>query len=333
MVEATVERTKPMGVGRILWITIVTVMFPGFGQALFSRRVAVTWFVAMLVAFASMLFVAHGVYVMLALWAGNFIDVVVRLVRGRTKALPHPKFNVPVVFLVANVVLVGGLQTQFQSFKHPSSSMAPTIGVGDRTMVNTLSAKLGAPERGDVIVFQQPCDRRRMYAKRVVAIAGDTVEVRCQRLILNGKAVPMELVQHDASYEDFDGERMRAMSTSQYRETIAGRTFEIFHSAPGLSDDLSNAHDFPDVEGTSPSCSLDGDSNPDQPNGTIVETPGAADACAPTRHFVVPPDSLFVMGDNRDNSNDSRYWGVVPTSYVTGRIVGVFWPLGRLRNF
>ena len=57
--------------------------------------------------------------------------------------------------------------------------------------------------------------------------------------------------------------------------------------------------------------------------------PGADEYCRPHMHFVVPADSLFVMGDNRNNSNDSRYWGVVPANLVVGRLIGIWLPLNR----
>jgi signal peptidase I len=69
----------------------------------------------------------------------------------------------------------------------------------------------------------------------------------------------------------------------------------------------------------------------DQPAGTIVEgkPKASASACEPQLHFVVPAKSFFVMGDNRTNANDSRYWGVVPDSALIGRVIGVYKPWSR----
>lgn len=178
-------------------------------------------------------------------------------------------------------------------------------------------------------MFRQPCDPQRMFIQRVVAVGGDTVEVACGRLYVNGTLAPSTLVDANATYEDFDGERNYTAEVARYRETLDGTTYDVFRRR---ADDVAVTSDFPRTL-LSPSCTADGaEGNPDQQRGTVVETPGATDPCAPSRHFVVPPSSLFVMGDNRDNSNDSRFWGVVPTSHVVGRTVGVFWPLGRMRN-
>lgn len=69
-----------------------------------------------------------------------------------------------------------------------------------------------------------------------------------------------------------------------------------------------------------------------QARGTLGPAKPGAAACEQQLHFVVPKDSLFVLGDNRDNSNDSRYWGVVPVDTVVGRVISVWWPLDRIRR-
>lgn len=57
--------------------------------------------------------------------------------------------------------------------------------------------------------------------------------------------------------------------------------------------------------------------------------PAPADPCAPHRHFVVPPGHVFGLGDNRPNSNDSRYWGAIPVGHIRGRVTGIWLPFAR----
>ncbi len=323
---------------RIAWIALVTWMFPGFGQALFSRRVAVAWAIARLASVALMLFTIHGVFVFLAVQVGTVVDVLVRLIRHRTRELPHPKWNVPVAFLVANAVVFGGIKTVAESFRIPASSMTPTLEIGDHVLVNKL--RDGA-DRGDVIVFVQPCEPERHYIKRVIATSGDTVEVRCTRLYLNGVAVEESLVEANATYSDIrygEGDEMYDVPVSRYRESIPRApksaesiSFEVFHRE-GRTTDVEDPHDFPNAEERLPSCAIDYGPVSNQPNGTIVSTGVTTNACAPTHHFLVPPGSVFVMGDNRENSNDSRYWGVVPVENIVGRAIGIYLPLGRIQN-
>ncbi len=154
-----------------------------------------------------------------------------------------------------------------QAFKIPSGSMIPTLAIGDHILVNKLSygiripflekylVDFGTPARGDVIVFIYPEDRSKDFIKRVIGVAGDTVEVRNKKVYINGKAV-----------ED------------------------------------SHAH----FEGYDP-----------QLGGTVN-----GDNYGPK---VVPAGHIFVMGDNRDRSYDSRFWGYVPLSDVRGKAFLIYW--------
>src|SRR4051794_906344 len=131
-----------------------------------------------------------------------------------------------------------------EAFKIPPSSMYPTLEIGDHIFVNKFiygiripmtNTKFFArsPDRGEVIVFQYPCDMDRDYIKRVVALAGDTVEVRCNVVYVNGKAIPSTIVLDGerCSYKDYDeqGDRWFTRQCSRYREVVDGNAHDTFH--------------------------------------------------------------------------------------------------------
>lgn len=154
-----------------------------------------------------------------------------------------------------------------QAFKIPSGSMIPTLLIGDHILVNkfvygvrlpyfgTEIVPIGAPRRGDVVVFIYPQDEDKDFIKRVVGVAGDTIEVRDKRLYVNGVAA-------------------------------------------------------------------------DDPNAHFVDGPEARNAPEHRDNygpFTVPPRHIFVMGDNRDRSYDSRFWGPVSLDKVKGKAFLIYW--------
>ena len=153
-----------------------------------------------------------------------------------------------------------------QAFKIPSGSMLTTLQIGDHILVNkflygfrlpypidTTVWEWGQPQRGDVIVFVYPKDRTKDFIKRVMAVAGDTVEVRHKAVYINGSKV-------DDPHATFaDGDR---------------------------------------------------------------EIPGPRDNLGP---FTIPEHKLFVMGDNRDQSHDGRFWGYVDLDDVKGKAFLIYW--------
>lgn len=156
-----------------------------------------------------------------------------------------------------------------QAFIVPNASMHPTIQKGDR-----LLAKKGIyldrdPMRGEVVVFRNPGERRKIFVKRVVGLPGDEIEQRGGRLHLNGEPAALEPAGRDGE------ERI-------FRERIEDASYRI--------------HD--------------------------AEDGGKGDFAAVT----VPAGHCFVMGDNRDTSRDSRYFGPVPFSSLEGRATVLFWP-------
>jgi signal peptidase I len=261
-----------------------------------------------------------------------------------------------------------------EAFKIPSSSMYPTLEIGDHIFVNKFLygmrvpftnlkfLEIRRPRRGEVIVFKYPCAPERDYIKRVVAIAGDTVEVRCNIVYINGIAVPSQMIEDErCRYLDYE-ERNREWyerRCSRYRETVDAFAYDTFHDAERPSRDVAIArgvqpingdgHDFPQRAGQPPSCAQS-DEPPakialiHQVEGKIRETKPEtiAKACEPQLAYRVPPGHVFVMGDNRNNSNDSRVWGSVPIENIKGKALFIwlsyqswdirrFWDLGGMR--
>ena len=154
-----------------------------------------------------------------------------------------------------------------QAFKIPSGSMLPTLQIGDHLLVNkfiygvkipmvgTVLIPWKSPARNDIVVFKFPEDRSIDYIKRVVAVAGDTVELKNKQLYINGEAV-----------------------------------------------------NSPNAHFTS--------------NTIMKASAGPRDNMGPVK---VPEGRIFVMGDNRDNSYDSRFWGFVDLKDVLGKAFVLYW--------
>ena len=177
----------------------------------------------------------------------------------------------------------------YEPFRIPSSSMMPTLRVGDFIFVskfsyglrlpvlNTKVLELGAPERGDVAVFRLPSEPATNYIKRIIGVPGDVVSLRDKRLWINGEPVPFELMDEIVQVE-CGGFWFNARAAT---ETLGAHHHTIF-----IGEQRDRASPF-------------------------LDRP-------------VPEGQYLVMGDNRDCSRDGRIIGYIPDDHLVGRAVRIW---------
>lgn len=182
-----------------------------------------------------------------------------------------------------------------EPFQIPSGSMIPTLQIGDFILVNKYTygirlpvidkkvVDINLPQRGEVMVFRYPANPSVNYIKRVVGLPGDKIEYKNKRLTINGEKLEAKQL------EDY---RQRISYSQQYLEKLGDVEHRILNDkeAPAY---ISDDERFPYRE----NC------NYNQAGVTCT----------------VPAGHYFMVGDNRDNSRDSRYWGFVPEENIVGK--------------
>lgn len=329
---------------RVILSALVSWFIPGVAPGLIGQyRAMLAWLGAVIATLLACMFSIWCIPLSLAVRLAAMIDAV-RRVRAADRAATHSDWIGALTAIGANVAISIVIRVEaLEAFKLPSTSMAPTVTIGDHVFIDKLSPHWRSIAHGDMIVFRQPCEPNRDYLKRVIALAGDTVEVRCNTVYVSGKPLASQLVQGPGcTYYDRPemADQWYPRECSEYRETAGAHTYHVYHD-PGRPerdahrDTLSQGDDkdFPQLDRprVPPSCAgnMDGMAAANQLTGSIVETKAGARPCELQLHYVVPPNHVFVMGDNRANSNDSRYWGSVPVENIRGRVIGIWLSMGR----
>ena len=199
-----------------------------------------------------------------------------------------------------------------EPFKIPSGSMLPTLQIGDFILVNKFAygirlpildkkvIDIGQPKRGDVMVFRYPNDPSLDYIKRTIGLPGDVVEYKDKRLIINGKPVPTTR----AGEYDYVASGLNYVSAQTWHEQLG-------------------QHNHIEMTQT------------DMPPVILYQVGGDfpfRSNCSYNEHGFkckVPEGYYFMMGDNRDASNDSRYWGFVPDRNIVGKAFMIWWNFGK----
>jgi signal peptidase I len=214
------------------------------------------------------------------------------------------------------VILIVFLLRSFlvEPFKIPSGSMIPTLHVGDFILVNRYTyglrlpiinkkfIEINQPKRGDVMVFHYPEDPSVDYIKRVIGVPGDVLIYHNKKLLINGEE---QALLRDGDYNYVESE-LRFVHTERYIENLGGRKHAVL-----LNPEMPQVH-----------------------LGSVSNFP-LHEQCSYTEEEVrctVPAGQYFMMGDNRDNSRDSRYWGFVPDEMIVGKAFFIWMNFGELKR-
>lgn len=214
-----------------------------------------------------------------------------------------------------------------EPFQIPSSSMRPGLTVGDFVLVNKFSYGVRVPisnavavpvgqiQRGDVVVFQYPWDETLTYVKRVVAVAGDEVVYRDKVLTVNGQ-VERDVAMGTYRYPD-DQQPALINELAHFQSHLHGRDFDILQNnqSPAVVMDAWQRYR---------NRAKESGLNDAWTQHCVFETDGSGFRCT------VPQGQYFALGDNRDHSADSRYWGFVDDRLVVGK---AFFVVVNFRDF
>ena len=218
-----------------------------------------------------------------------------------------------------------------QAFYIPSPSMVETLEVNDRILVNKFIYRIHPPHHRDVVVFEPPpraTDRvGDDWIKRVIALPGDRLSVHDNHLFLNGEMQTEPYVALLDQHTDKPG--MEHVSTGQYDYTFPDP--QSINLNPG-----ENAYVYP-----APDPSVHdaiNDKRYDVRRTTDTTPTARGDYLFFVRNdpkegleTIIPPGKVFVMGDNRNDSEDSHFWGYLDEKRILGEAFCIFWPVNRVR--
>lgn len=217
------------------------------------------------------------------------------------------------------------------NFKIPTGSMIPTIQVGDRVFADMVSYKFTGPKRNSIIVFKEPIENKVLYTKRAMGLPGETVKIQDGILYINGEATNFRQYSNLGIGDNEwripkKGDKLEIIPAGNYNKAHNYTSIDIEKIQKELKYNSASVYEFmPNLKFV-----VNGEET-----GPILDFIHDKDVVAKlmvgeTVEVTLDDDYYLALGDNTDNSFDSRYWGFVKGSRIRGRALVRFWPLNRI---
>ena len=217
------------------------------------------------------------------------------------------------------------------NFKIPTGSMIPTIQVGDRVFADMVSYKFTGPKRNSIIVFKEPIENKVLYTKRAMGLPGETVKIQDGILYINGEATNFRQYSNLGIGDNEwripkKGDKLEIIPAGNYNKARNYTSIDIEKIQKELKYNSASVYEFmPNLKFV-----VNGEET-----GLILDFIHDKDVVAKlmvgeTVEVTLDDDYYLALGDNTDNSFDSRYWGFVKGSRIRGRALVRFWPLNRI---
>ena len=217
------------------------------------------------------------------------------------------------------------------NFKIPTGSMIPTIQVGDRVFADMVSYKFTGPKRNSIIVFKEPIENKVLYTKRAMGLPGETVKIQDGILYINGEATNFRQYSNLGIGDNEwripkKGDKLEIIPAGNYNKARNYTAIDIEKIQKELKYNSASVYEFmPNLKFV-----VNGEET-----GLILDFIHDKDVVAKlmvgeTVEVTLDDDYYLALGDNTNNSFDSRYWGFVKGSRIRGRAIVRFWPLNRI---
>ena len=255
-----------------------------------------------------------------------------KIVKNEKKVKSFKKILYYVETIGSALILVVIIQRFYiGNFKIPTGSMIPTIEIGDRVFADMVSYKFTEPKRNSIIVFKEPIENKVLYTKRAMGLPGETVKIQDGTLYINGEATNFRQYSNLGIGDNEwripkKGDKLEIIPAGNYNKAHNYTAIDIEKIQKELKYNSASVYEFmPNLKFV-----VNGEET-----GLILDFIHDKDVVAKlmvgeTVQVTLDDDYYLALGDNTDNSFDSRYWGFVKGSRIRGRALVRFWPLNRI---